>query len=272
MGQGSIGIFDSGVGGLTVMREVVRQMPYERVVYFGDTARVPYGGRSGSTIERYAIENTIFLIDKKIKILLVACNTASAYAVDKLRKIFRIPIVDVIDPSVKEAVDLSRDGCIAVLGTKATIASEVYQDKIRKFSSCIEIHMVACPLFVPLVEEGFVDHKLAKLAVEEYLRPLKKKKIDTVILGCTHYPLLENLIVEELGRDISIVNAASCCAVVLAKMLKDLSIEKREDDRGKHQYFVSDDPEGFRRLGEFFLGDPIERVDLARSFSYNLGL
>lgn len=255
-----IGIFDSGIGGLTVMRAVMKRMPHEQVVYFGDTARVPYGCKSSKTVERYSIENAIFLMEQDIKVLVVACNTASAYAVGKLRKIFNVPIVDVVEPSVQRAVEKTKNGRIAVLGTKATIMSGVYQQLIHKASRNLEVFPVACPLFVPLVEEGFTKHPITELAIKEYLLPVLKEKVDTVILGCTHYPLLGEAISEMLGKTANVIDSASCCAEKIEEVLERRGSRTNSQVPANHGYFVSDDPEKFRKHGEMFLGHAIENV------------
>jgi glutamate racemase len=256
----SVGIFDSGFGGLTVMRALIKRMPHEKVVYFGDTARVPYGSKSCKTVERYAIENAVFLMEQNIKILVVACNTASAFAVEKLRKIFNVSVVDVVEPSVKKAVESTQNGRIAVLGTKATISSGTYQRSIRSFSSKISVFPVSCPLFVPLVEEGFTKHPITELAIKEYLTPILEKDVDTIILGCTHYPLLMEGIIEVLRGNIQIIDSASSCAEKIEWVLEEKQLQAKKSVDVRHKYFVSDDPEKFQRHGEIFLGHGIENV------------
>jgi glutamate racemase len=258
--QSRIGIFDSGIGGLTVMRAVIKRMPHENIVYFGDTARVPYGCKSSKTVERYSIENAIFLMEQNIKVLVVACNTASAFAVDKLRRIFNVPIVDVVEPSVQRAIEKTKNGRIAVLGTKATIKSGIYQQLIHKTSSKLEVFSVSCPLFVPLVEEGLTNHPITELAIKEYLLPLLEKKVDTVILGCTHYPLLGEAISKTLGKAVKVIDSASCCAEEIERVLELRGTKMKYRSTSSHGYFVSDDPEKFRKHGEIFLGHAIENV------------
>ena len=186
----SIGLFDSGIGGLTVLQQLVRALPDENYVYFGDTARLPYGEKSRETIIRYSIENSIFLLDKNIKMLVIPCNTATAFALEKLQKIFSVPVVGVIEPGAERAVEVSKNERIGVLGTRGTIYSQSYQKAILKINPSAFVLPIACPLFVPLVEENYVAHPSARLIVQEYLRPLKDQFIDTLLLGCTHYPLL----------------------------------------------------------------------------------
>jgi glutamate racemase len=242
-----IGMFDSGIGGLTVMQQVMHVLPYESIIYFGDTARLPYGNKSQETVERYSIENTIFLLEKRIKLLVVACNTASAYAIDKLRHTFNIPIIDVIKPGAEKAVQMTRSGCIAVLGTKGTIQSKAYQTSITRLLPEAEIFPIACPLFVPLVEEYLIDHPAARLIVKDYLTPLKTTKVDTVILGCTHYPFLKNLIQEELQSDICFVDPAATCAEQVATTLKQHHLHTSQT-KPNYSYYVSDDPDKFTEI------------------------
>lgn len=189
----AIGLFDSGVGGLTVMQEIMKLLPHERLIYFGDTARVPYGNKGTRTIIRYSIENTICLLEKNIKLMVVACNTASALALPQLRRLFNLPIVGVIEPGAEKAVAATRNQRIAVLGTKATIQSGAYQTAIKKIAPHAAVIPIACPLFVPLVEEQWLDHPATHLIVREYLRPLQEQNVDTILLGCTHYPLLSTV-------------------------------------------------------------------------------
>lgn len=260
MSDSPIGMFDSGLGGLTVMQQLVRMLPHENVIYFGDTARLPYGGKSPETIVRYSIENSIFLIQKNVKMLLVACNTASAHALENLQQIFSIPVVGVIEPGAEVAVQATKHGRIGVLGTKGTIQSQSYQKAIWQKAPNVLVFPVACPLFVPLVEEDCLDHPAARLIVQEYLKPLRQHRIDTLLLGCTHYPLLEGLIRSEIGDDVTIVNSATSCAEKVAGMLLQESLLRSIVKQPVYQYFVSDDPEKFRMLGSSFFGRAIESV------------
>ena len=256
-----IGIFDSGLGGLTVLRQMIKQMPYEQFIYFGDTARVPYGSKSRETVMRYAIENSVFLLSKEIKALVIACNTASAFAVDTLRSMFKVPVLDVIQPSVQRAVSLSKSGKIALLGTKATVASGIYTEKIKALLPEADVTAIACPLFVPIVEEGFTHHAIAKLAVSEYLHSIKEKGVDTLILGCTHYPLLTSLISDIIGDSVSIVDSASSCSEALEKLLSSNELSRKTRLPPENRYFVSDDPEKFSHYSNLFLGHPISNVE-----------
>ena len=255
-----IGMFDSGLGGLTVMKQLVRALPNEHVIYFGDTARIPYGSKSRETVVRYSIENSIFLIEKEIKVLVVACNTATSHALDKLRNIFSLPVVGVVDPGAEHAVNVTAHGRIAVLGTKGTILSQAYQKAILLRAPHATVVPIACPLFVHLVEEGCIDHPAAGLVVQEYLKPLKGQNIDTILLGCTHYPLLTDLIRKEMGPDVAIVDSATSCAEKVATLLGENHLKNGAAASPTYQYFVSDDPAKFQSLGQAFLGTPIGSV------------
>ena len=257
----AIGLFDSGVGGLTVMQQIKHLLPQERLIYFGDTARVPYGNKGTQTIIRYSIENTIALLEKNIKLMVVACNTASALALPKLRQLFNLPIIGVIEPGAEKAVAATRNQRIAVLGTKGTIQSGAYQAAIKKLAPQATVIPVACPLFVHLVEEQWFDHPATQLIVREYLDPLKTQGIDTILLGCTHYPLLSSVIQQEMGPEITIVDSASTCAEQVAALLQEHGL-RSPVLQGSHQYFSSDDPEKFRALAEQLFGHPLHAVEL----------
>lgn len=260
----AIGMFDSGLGGLTVMQQLVRALPHEDVVYFGDTARLPYGGKSRETVVRYSIENAIFLIEKDVKMVVVACNTATSHALEKLQQIFGLPVIGVIEPGAQHAVDVTVNGRIAVLGTKGTIESQAYQKAILAKAPGATIFPIACPLFVPLVEEDCIGHPAARLVVQEYLKPLRDSDIDTILLGCTHYPLLKELIREQVGQKVSIVDSASCCADRVASLIAEMQLGNIAENVGSYHYYVSDDPHKFQTLGKTFLGMPISQVECRR--------
>jgi glutamate racemase len=194
-----IGIFDSGVGGLTVVKQIFRRLPNEEIVYLGDTARVPYGTKSPETIKRFAVENADFLMKFKVKLIVVACNTVSSTSMDILREKFSIPIVGVIKPGAEKAVQITRNNKVGIIGTYTTVKSKAYEKEIRHFSRDVETVSKACPLFVPLVEEGWLKEEITFSIVKKYLKPLMAKKIDTLILGCTHYPLLKSVISKVIG-------------------------------------------------------------------------
>lgn len=258
----AIGIFDSGIGGFTVMKQIMQKLPYEQLIYFGDTARLPYGEKSPEIILRYSTENAIFLMKHKIKLLVIACNTASAYAVDELSQILSIPVIGVIKPGAEHAAATTRSCQIAVLATRATTFSGVYPSEIRKRLPHADVHSIACPLLVPLIEEHFFDHLATKLILKEYLAPIKQKNIDTLLLGCTHYPLLQPIIQDEIGADVTIIDSASTCAEQVLAALEAHGLRNLTRASPIHQYYASDDPEKFRRHGSQFLGHIIDKVDV----------
>jgi glutamate racemase len=245
----SIGLFDSGIGGLTVMQQIMQTLPQESLIYFGDTARVPYGGKSRETIIRYSLENANFLLEKGIKLLVVACNTASAFALDALKEQLPIPVIGVIEPGAEKAASISKNQRIAVLGTKGTIQSGAYQREIKTLVPQATIIPIACPLFVPLVEERLFHHPATRLIIKEYLQPLRNQEIDTVLLGCTHYPFLKHFIQEEMGSDVQLVDSASTCAEKICKLLKQQKLNSMSPKPTYH-YYVSDDPRKFQDLVE----------------------
>lgn len=258
-----IGVFDSGVGGLTVMQQLMKTLPNESIIYFGDTARVPYGGKSRDTVIRYCIENTIFLMEQNIKLLVIACNTADALAISKLRQIFNIPIVGVIEPGAERAAQTTISKRLAVLGTKGTIRSGAYQEEILRLLPEAHVIAQACPLFVPLVEEHYLHHGATKLIIKEYLTPLKHHQIDTILLGCTHYPILKHLIQEEMGPTIKLVDSASSCAEKVAAMLKQYHLESTQSE-ATYKYHVTDDAQKFSEIAHTVFGQPITHVEHVR--------
>jgi len=254
-----IGIFDSGIGGLTVAKEIMRQLPYEDIVYFGDTARLPYGTKSNETVVRFSIENILFLFKKEAKLICVACNTASSIALSELKKYFKLPIIGVINPGAKEALRVSKNKRIGVIGTIATIRSRAYEKEIKRLSPSAKIISIACPLFVPLVEEGWLEGKIVLEVAKKYLAPLKNKGIDTLILGCTHYPLLKPLIQEVLGPEVKLIDSST----QIAKEVKDILKQEKLLNKkriARRNFYVSDDPEGFRNLAKRFLGYRLNNV------------
>lgn len=257
----AIGIFDSGIGGLTVMKQIMQKLPHEKLIYFGDTARLPYGEKSPETILRYSIENAIFLMEHNIKLLVIACNTASAYAVGKLQQIIKIPIIDVIKPGAHFAANTTNNHRIGVMATRATTLSGIYPKEIKKHLPHAEVYSIPCPLLVPLIEEHFFEHTATQLIVREYLTPLKQKNIDTLLLGCTHYPLLHRLIQNEMGSHVSIIDSAFTCAEQVSAALDAYGLHTPNNNNPTHQYFASDYPEKFRLHGIQFLGQTIDKVD-----------
>lgn len=257
-----IGMFDSGFGGLTVMQAIAHLLPEENIIYLGDTARLPYGEKSPEAVTRFAIENAEFLIEQKIKLLVIPCNTASAHALEILKKLFSLPILGVIEPGVSLAVSKASSKRIAILGTRGTIQSQVYQNKIQKILPEAIVKGFACPLFVPFVEEGYIHHRAMKIIAEEYLAPIIEEGFDTLLLGCTHYPLLRSLIEEIVGPKVAVIDSAQCCASYVLQTLEEHQIKRKSQERGAYRYFVSDNPEKFQIIGSKFLGSPIERVEL----------
>ena len=256
-----IGIFDSGIGGLTVLKEVSRETPFEDIVYFGDTAHVPYGTKSKETVTKFSLDNVGFLQSFDVKMVIVACNTASSLSLDALKEKFSMPIIGVIEPGAKQALETTRNKRVGVIGTKATIGSASYEACLKRLDSSVKVYSQACPLFVPLVEEGWLDGEIAKQVARVYLEPLKSFGIDTLILGCTHYPLLTGVIQKSMGGSVQLINSAEETAKEAKKLLakNEFSSEKKKKSAAL-KFYVSDEPEQFRVLGERFLGRPIQSV------------
>jgi len=256
----AIGIFDSGVGGLTVLRELARTVPQEDTIYFGDTARVPYGTKSPDTVVRYSQEIASFLIKLDIKLLVVACNTASAVALPMLRRSLPVPVVGVIEPGAKKAVEATRSGIVGVIGTSGTIRSSAYSRAIKKLNPSVSVIARPCPLFVPLAEEGWIDNEIARMTARLYLEELQKAGVDTLVLGCTHYPLLKKVIAEVMGSGVTLVDSAEETARTVADILKQKKLLRPEAEQGNHHYYVTDVPAGFIRVGNRFLGGKLGDV------------
>ncbi len=259
-----IGVFDSGIGGLTVMHALMERLPNESMVYFGDTARVPYGPKSPATVVRFSFENVELLTRRGIKAVVVACNTATAHALPALRERFDLPIVGVVGPGARAAVGATRSGRVGVIGTYGTIGSGAYEKALRAIRPDLDVVSRACPLFVPLAEEGMTDHPAARLVAAEYLAPFRDDGIDTLILGCTHYPLLKPVIAETLGPDVTLIDSAEETARETATLLAERGLA-RADGRAEYRYLVSDLPEQFLKVGQRFLGGRIEGVEVARA-------
>jgi glutamate racemase len=257
-----IGIFDSGVGGLTVASEIFKILPDEDVIYFGDTARCPYGPRSQKIIQEFSLQNLNFLLSQKVKFVIVACNTSSAFALDFLKERFEVSLMGVIEPGAKAAVRTTENGRIGVIGTVGTISSHSYKDAIYKFDKNVSVFSHPCPLFVPLVEEGFLDKKATCLIAEEYLCTLKKQKIDTLILGCTHYPLLKKVIKEVMGTGVTLIDSAEQIAREVKRFLSENNLSKKTKGKPLHKFFVSDQPEKFIQIGQRFLGKKIKQAQV----------
>lgn len=245
-----VGVFDSGVGGLTVAREIARQLPNENIVYFGDTARVPYGSKSQNTIIRFSEQIIRFLKTKDVKAIVIACNTASALALDAVRDEFELPILGVVIPGARAAVEATKNRKVGVVGTDATVQSGMYTKIIQGMDPSITVIEKACPLFVPLVEEGFKEHPVTGEIIEHYLKSMKESDIDAMILGCTHYPLIRSRIREYMGESIQIVNPAYETAMDLKKLLDQRGIANDgvTDRHSRYAFYVSDAAEKFRRF------------------------
>ena len=252
-----IGVFDSGVGGLTVADKLFRLLPKENIVYFGDTARVPYGNKSKETITRFSKEITKFLLGFKVKLIIVACNTASSLSLETLRRSFSVPILGVITPGVEEALKASRTGRIGVIGTDATISSRVYERKIKSIDRNCFVVQKSCPLFVPLAENKWLDNDITLKVVKKYLLPLLAKKIDTLILGCTHYPLLKKAIRKITGKNVVLVDSSKAAAEYTKDILKKKNLLGNTKE-AYAKFFASDDKESFTSLAKVFLGKDIK--------------
>jgi len=280
MNDKPIGIFDSGIGGLTVTKAIIDLLPNEDIVYFGDTARVPYGNKSKETIIKYSIQNTKFLLQFKIKLLVVACNTSSSYAIPTLKKMFKnLKIIEVVTPGARAAVEYTKNYKIGVIGTKATIKSMSYVKAIKKICKKAKVYCQPTPLFVPLIEEGWVDkirsvnndfyqtvnHEniLRQLSVE-YLAPLKKYGIDVLVLGCTHYPAIKNIIQDIIGEEVTIVDSSVETAKEVKRVIEQNGLKRMSAAKPEYQFFVSDDPGSFKKIGSLLLEREIKYVKKVR--------
>jgi glutamate racemase len=267
--EGAIGVFDSGVGGLTVLREVAKALPDEDCIYLGDTARIPYGTKSKATVRRFALKNTEFLVKSGVKFLVVACNTAASAGLDHIRDAFDIPVIGVIHPGARRSATVTKNRKVGVIGTRSTVESGAYVRAIHEVSPDIQVFQKACPLFVPLAEEGLTEGEVTSLVAEEYLGGMVREEIDTLVLGCTHYPLLKKVIAETVGFDVAIVDSAAPVAREVAESLKRLELERwgvGGDTGPRHvKFFVTDDPASFVRVGGPFFGfdiTDVEHVDI----------
>ena len=258
----AIGVFDSGIGGLTVANEIIRQLPEESVVYFGDTARVPYGPKSPDTVRRYSQEIADFLQTQGVKAIVIACNTATAHALTMLRQKLTIPVIGVVEPGARAAVRATKTNRIGVIGTVGTIKSGAYERAIRALNPDAIITARPAPLLVPLIEEGWNDHPASRLVVEEYLEPFKAADIDTLVLGCTHYPLLKPLLAEVMGPDVQLIDSAEETAAETGRTLSEKGLATADGHDVSHRFIASDDPLMFLQLGQRFLGGTIEGVEV----------
>lgn len=261
--EAPIGVFDSGVGGLTVVREIMRQIPQERIVYFGDTARVPYGTKSRDTVIRYSRQIVRFLKTRNVKAIVIACNTASAYAMETLQQEIDLPIIGVVKPGAKMAAIASTEGRIGVIATEATVGSHIYQDYIQGLKPEAKVFEKACPLFVSLVEEGWVKDPITEAVARRYLQELKELPVDTLILGCTHYPLIRSTVRKVMGEDVTLINPAYETAIELRELLKREQIDNQGYSKTKenpYEFFVSDAAERFRTFANSILHVDIENT------------
>lgn len=262
-----IGVFDSGIGGLTVVRSMMKHLPHENIVYFGDTARVPYGPKSPQVVREYAAQDTDFLMKYDVKMIVVACNTVSSVALEIVQKHARVPVVGVIVPGARAATEASTKKRIGIIGTVGTIASNAYTNAVRQFDAAASVFSQACPLFVPLAEEGWIDHKATELIAKEYLFPLKLQKIDTLILGCTHYPILRPVIEKVFDDSVRLIDSGEATTREIVGMLAELGLENTSRHKANVQFFVSDIPLKFSEVGERFLGQKLGRVRRAEGFA-----
>lgn len=252
-GEAPLGVFDSGLGGLTVVREILQQMPHESILYYADTAHVPYGSRQPNELKGFAWDITAYLVAQKCKMVLIACNTSTSLAYDELKNSFSVPLIGVIEPGVARALEITQNRRIGVIGTEATMKSGVYQKKLQSQNSAIQVMAVACPPFVPLVEEGVISGAVVEKTVARYLRPLREKGIDTLILGCTHYPFLRPVIAQIMGPGVKIIDPASETVQQASRILRSLDLQTKGQDP-VYVYVSSQDAENFRLKGSAFLG------------------
>jgi glutamate racemase len=264
----AIGVFDSGIGGLTVAKEIFQLLPNENVIYFGDTGRYPYGPRSPEIVRKFSRQNVNFLLERGVKLVVVACNTASSLALGYIQRIYNIPMLGVIEPGARGAIERSGTKRIGVIGTYGTISSMAYERALKSLNGNLRIYSKACPLFVALAEEGYIDQPATRLIAEDYLAELKKRKIDTLILGCTHYPLLKQPIAEVMGQGVRLIDSAEETAKATKLALVNLDLLNSSNVAGKRQFYVSDTPDKFKRIGQLFLGRKIGKVGLVDINSY----
>ena len=255
-----IGLFDSGIGGLTVLREIWKTAPDESTIYFGDNSRAPYGTKSRSTVIRYSLQNLKFLESKDVKMIVVACNTASAYAYEELKARAKVPVVEVVTPGADDACNATKNGKIGIIATKATVSTGVYKDAVERRAKelgmdNIEIFQQTCPLFVSLAEEGWWDSEVTRLTAEEYLKPLKEAGIDTLVMACTHYPLLTKVIGEVMGDGVTLVNTGVATAKVVRGLLDKEGICSGRNEEPVREFYTSDEPELFEQVAAPFLGE-----------------
>ncbi len=277
----AIGVFDSGVGGLTVVRALMERLPFENIIYFGDTARVPYGVKSVDTIRDFTAQITQFLLQKEVKLLIIACNTMAAVAAQVVRDLSSVPVLDVIEAGALGAIDTTQRKQVGVIGTPTTINSNAYARAIHRHVAAahgilppaalalpcaadIRVFSQACALFVPLVEEGWLDHEVTRLTAQEYLRPLLAQNIDTLVLGCTHYPLLIPLLQDIVGPDVRLVDSAETMAQQAAALLEKMNLANPQRLAPEYHFYVTDVPLRFQTIGERFMGRTLPNVHVVK--------
>ncbi|HUF35842.1 MAG TPA: glutamate racemase [Gemmatimonadales bacterium] len=262
MSDAPVGIFDSGLGGLTVARAIYERLPRESTIYFGDTARVPYGPKSPETVRRYSREILHWLLDQGVKAVVIACNTSTAHALEVLQAESPVPVIGVIEPGARAAAAAGRGGPIGVIGTAGTIGSNAYARAIRRISPEARVEQRACPLLVPLVEEGWFDHPAAELIAADYLAPLRAAGVEVVVLGCTHYPLLRPLLQRVMGPDVRLIDSGEATAEALAAALRSAGLETPAEHGARHRFAVSDDEARFRQVGSRFIGERLAAAEV----------
>lgn len=262
MNQRPVGIFDSGIGGLTVARSIYDRLPDESTIYFGDTARVPYGPKSPETVRRYSLEILHWLLGQGVKAVVIACNTSTAHALDALRAASPVPVIGVIEPGARAAVNAGGQGAIGVIGTAGTIHSNAYARAIHAIAPAARVEQQACPLFVPLVEEGWFSHPAAELIAEEYLKPIRDAGVDALVLGCTHYPLLKPLLRRVMGDRVALIDSGEQTALALERVLVEGSMEAPRGGQAQHRFAVSDDEPRFRQVGSRFIGERLSGAEV----------
>ena len=262
-----IGVFDSGFGGLTVLYELSKLLKNESIVYFGDNGRAPYGTKSKEIVIKYTFQDINFLLNQDVKMIVIACNTASACSLSKVKNCFDIPLIEVVEPGALSVAKTTKNKKVGIIGTTATINSGVYERAIKKINDNIEIFVKACPLFVPLVEEGWWENDIVEMIAKEYLNPLKKQGIDTLVLGCTHYPLLEEIIKKVMGEDVILVSSALEIAKSVKELIKEKNIERDSEITPVYRYYTSDCVDKFENLGQSILKQKIysvQKVDIEK--------
>ncbi|MEF9953457.1 MAG: glutamate racemase [Clostridium sp.] len=256
-----IGVFDSGIGGLTVAKEIMDILPSEDIVYFGDTARVPYGNKSKLTIEKFSLQISRFLESRNVKAIVIACNTASAFALEAVKNNFSVPVIGVINPGARAAVKATVNQRVGIIGTEGTVSSGAYSKAVENICDNIKIFSTPCPLFVPVVEEGWGETEVSYMIAKEYLQNLKEIEVDSLVMGCTHYPLLNNVVQRVMGEGVTLINPAKETALELKDILIDTGIMNDNTTKGRYTYFVSDNAKKFVTVGERFLNRKIQDIE-----------